>query len=216
MVKIRWLGHACFEITGGGLTIVTDPHDGLSLGLPPPRASADIVLVSHGHFDHADGKRLVSKPGAIAIDKPGLHEVKGLRVKGVPSHHDEAGGSKRGSNTIFKFELEGIKFCHLGDLGHVLTPSQVAEVGEVDVLFTPVGGTFTLDASAASKVVDQLKPKLVIPMHFRVPGLKLPISDVEPFLRGKERVERLDRSEVEVVKDGLPAETKVVVLKPPR
>ncbi|MEM4700274.1 MAG: MBL fold metallo-hydrolase [Candidatus Nezhaarchaeales archaeon] len=213
---MRWLGHACFEITGGGITVVTDPHDGSSLGLPPPRASADVVLISHSHFDHADGRGMVSKPGAVVIDKPGLHEAKGLRVKGVLSHHDDAGGSKRGQNVIFTFELEGIKFCHLGDLGHVLAPSQVAEIGEVDVLLTPVGGTFTIDASAASRVVEQLKPKVVVPMHFKVPGLKLPISGVEPFLKGKKSVERLDKSEVELKKEELPAETKVVVLSPPK
>lgn len=216
MVKVKWLGHACFEVTGGGVTVVTDPHDGSSLGLPPPRSKADVVLISHDHFDHADGRRLVSKPDAAVVNKPGTHEVRGVRIRGVPSHHDDAGGSKRGSNTIFTFELEGIKFCHLGDLGHVLTPSQVAEVGEVDVLFTPVGGTFTIDAEAASRVVEQLKPKVVIPMHFKVPGLKLPISGVEPFLRGKARVERLDKNEVELTKEGLPAETKVVVLSPPK
>ena len=216
MVKVKWLGHACFELVGGGLTVVTDPHDGSSLGLPAPRSSADVVLISHGHFDHADGRHLVAKPGAAVIDGPGLYEAKGLKVKGVASYHDDAGGSKRGPNTIYVFELEGVRFCHLGDLGHVLTPSQVAEVGEVDVLFVPVGGTFTIDASAASKVVEQLKPKLVVPMHFKVPGLKLPISDVEPFLTGKPNVKRLDTNELEVRREELPAEPTIVVLSPPK
>jgi L-ascorbate metabolism protein UlaG (beta-lactamase superfamily) len=216
LAKVRWHGHACFEVSSAGVTVVTDPHDGLSLGLPAPKASADAVLISHDHFDHANGSRLVSKPDAAVVKGPGVHEVKGVEVKGVASFHDDSGGSKRGPNTIYVFELDGIRFCHLGDLGHPLTPSQVAEVGKVDVLFVPVGGVFTVDADAAWRVVEQLKPRLVVPMHFKVPGLKLGIAGVEPFLKGRPNVKRLDASELEVSREGLPAETTIVVLTPPR
>jgi len=215
LVKVKWLGHACFELVGGGLTVVIDPHDGSSLGIPAPKSSADVVLITHGHFDHADGRGLVAKPGAAVIEGPGLHEAKGLKVKGVSTYHDNAGGSRRGVNTAYVFELEGVRFCHVGDLGHVLTPSQVSEVGEVDVLFIPVGGTFTIDHSEATKVVELLRPRIVVPMHFKTPGLRLPIADVEPFLRGKPRVERLATNEFEVRKEELPSETKIVVLSPP-
>lgn len=216
MAKVRWHGHACFEVSSAGITVVTDPHDGSSLGLPAPKASADAVLISHDHFDHANGSRLVSKPDAVVVKGPGVHEVKGVEVKGVASFHDDSEGSKRGPNTIYVFELDGIRFCHLGDLGHPLTPSQVAEVGKVDVLFVPVGGVFTVDADAAWRVVEQLKPRLVVPMHFKVPGLKLGIAGVEPFLKGRPNVKRLDTSELEVSREGLPAETTIVVLTPPR
>lgn len=201
---------------GGGLTVVIDPHDGSSLGIPAPRSSADVVLISHSHFDHADGRSLVAKPDAVVIEGPGLHEAKGLKVKGVATYHDDAGGSKRGANTVYVFELEGVRFCHVGDLGHVLTPSQVAEVGEVDVLFLPVGGTYTIDHVGATKLVELLRPRIAVPMHFKTPGLKLPISDVEPFLKDKPRVERLATSEFEVRREELPSETKIVVLSPPR
>ncbi|RLF15859.1 MAG: MBL fold metallo-hydrolase [Thermoprotei archaeon] len=213
MVKLRWLGHACFEVKDS-LSIVIDPHDGASLGLPPPKAQADIVLVSHGHFDHADGRRLVAKPDAAVVEKPGEYVVKGVKIKGVPTYHDEVKGAKRGPNTVYVLEFEGLRICHLGDLGHVLTEDQVKEIGEVDVLIIPVGGTFTIDASAATKVVEQLKPKVVIPMHYKVPGLNLPIAGVEGFLKGKENVKRFDSNEVELDRSKLPATTEIWVLRP--
>jgi len=212
MVKIKWLGHACFEVKDK-VTVVTDPHDGVNIGIPPPKSSADIVLISHDHFDHANGKNLVAKPDAIVVDRPGNYEVKGVKIKGVATYHDDVKGAKRGPNTVYVFELEGLRICHLGDLGHILSPDDIEEIGKVDILLTPVGGTFTIDATAASKVVEQLKPKVVIPMHFKVPGLKLPLASVEEFLKGKDNVKRLTTNEVEVKKEELPSETTIMLLQ---
>lgn len=213
MVKIRWLGHACFEIKDG-VTVVTDPHDGASLGLPVPRSKADIVLISHDHFDHADGRALVSKVDTVVIDKLGVYEARGVKVEGVATYHDEAKGAKRGKNIVYTLELEGLRICHLGDLGHTLSTREVEEIGRVDILLTPVGGVYTIDASSATKVVEQLKPRVIIPMHFKIPGLKLPIDSVERFLRGKTNVKHLNTSEVEFKAENLPKEATVVVLKP--
>ncbi len=214
MVKIKWLGHACFEIKGREVTVVTDPHDGSSIGLHTPRSEADIVLISHGHFDHAGGIKFVAKEDATIIrEESGEWEEKGVKIRGVFSYHDESRGRERGNNIIYVFEVDGVRFCHLGDLGHILTSDQVERIGDVDVLFIPVGGTYTIDAKGATEIVEVLKPKIVIPMHFKIGGISLPISSVEPFLEGKKNIERIDSSEYEVTKETLPEETKIVVLR---
>ncbi|RLF19322.1 MAG: MBL fold metallo-hydrolase [Thermoprotei archaeon] len=214
MAKIRWLGHACFAVEGEGLIVVTDPHDGRALGLRAPDVKADIVLVSHPHYDHADGIDLVSKPDTKVYESfEGRDEYKGVKIVGVRAYHDKSYGEIRGENYIYVFELEGIRFCHLGDLGHVLEKEQLDSIGKVDVLFIPVGGVFTIDAEEAKEVVEQLKPRLVIPMHYKIPGLNLPIEGVERFTRGMKNVEVLDTDTIEITKETLPTETKVVVLK---
>lgn len=213
-IEIRWHGHACFEIKDH-VTLVLDPHDGASIGLKSPSAKADIVLISHKHFDHANGLTYVRKNGTVVIDKPGNYEVKGVKVVGLPTYHDESRGMKRGSNIIYLFEIEGIRFCHLGDLGHVLSEDQARLLRPVDVLMIPVGGTFTIDAKQADEVVRSLSPKIVIPMHFRVPGLNLPIASVEGFIASKKNVERVSSNVFKVSRETIPVELKIVVLSSP-
>jgi L-ascorbate metabolism protein UlaG (beta-lactamase superfamily) len=213
-ITIKWHGHACFEIKDC-VTIVTDPHDGRSIGLKPPSAKADIVLVSHKHFDHVDGLPYVKKDGTVVIDKSGSYEVKGVKITGVPTYHDESRGAKRGPNIVYVFEVEGVRFCHLGDLGHVPSEDQARSLRPVDVLMIPVGGTFTIDARQAEKVAGMLSPRLTIPMHFKVPGLNLPIAGVEAFVAGKENVERILSNVYSISKEALPSQPKIVVLSPP-
>ena len=211
MVVVKWWGHSCFEVKNS-VTIVMDPHDGKSVGgIPVPKVKADVILISHGHGDHASGKSLVAKADGKIIDKPGTVEVKGVKVKGVATFHDEVEGKKRGSNTVFIFEVDGIRFAHLGDLGHVLSDKEVEEIKPVDILMIPVGGYYTIDAAVASAVVEKLKPKVVIPMHYKVKGLDFPISEVEPFLKGKTNVKRLGKSEATYSKKELPAKTEINV-----
>ena len=181
-LRVRWHGHSCFEIATDDLTIVTDPHDGKSLGIKPPKVRADVVLVSHDHFDHA-AVRTVDKAGtARVVTGTETITMGGLVIRGVQTYHDQYEGESRGGNIAFVFDMEGVTFCHLGDLGHMLTPEQVGSIGPVDVLFLPVGGVFTIDAESAWKVVDQLRPGIVVPMHYRVGGLSLSINDIKPFL----------------------------------
>jgi len=213
-ILIKWHGHACFEI-GDHVTIVTDPHDGRSIGLKPPSAKADIVLISHKHFDHADGLPYVRKDGTVVIDRPGSYEVRGVKITGVSTYHDESRGARRGPNTAYAFEVEGIRFCHLGDLGHVLSEEQARSLRPVDVLMIPVGGTFTIDARQADRVAEMLSPRLIIPMHFKVPGLNLPIAGVEAFVAKKENVERASSNTYSISKEALPSQPKIVVLSPP-
>lgn len=212
-MKIRWLAHSSFLITtGNGTRIITDPYtvnDKVRYG--EVKGPADIVTVSHEHGDHNNVAPVGGKPQIIKVTA----EAKGIRFRGIPVYHDEQAGSQRGKDTIFCFEADGIKTCHLGDLGHVLTPSQMAEIGKIDVLLIPVGGFYTIDAKAATKVCDQLKPRVIIPMHFKTPKLDFPIVDAEDFLKGRKNVKKVSGSEVEFKSPAeLPVKTQVIVLQP--
>ena len=180
-MRIRWQGHSCFEI-GGSVTIVTDPHDGKSIGIAPPNAKADLVLISHDHFDH-NCVNIVSRPDTTVIKKPVMTVERGVRVEGLTAAHDSSGGAKRGQITIYKFELDGTTFCHLGDIGHRLDETTVDRIGPVDFLFVPVGDVLTIGPDAAKAIVDSLAPKVAIPMHYRMPGMTLSIQPVQNFLR---------------------------------
>lgn len=209
LLQIRWYGHACFEITDD-LTIVTDPHDGKSIGIPAPSVKGDIILVSHDHFDHNNVNK-VMKEGSEVVRSVGKRTVKGIEVEGIESYHDDVRGAKRGKNIIFKFKVDDIVFCHLGDLGHIPDKDLLEKIGQVDVLFIPVGGTFTLDADSAWETVNLINPKIVIPMHYKIQGLCLPISDIEPFLeKNKSRVLHVG-NEIDIEKDEIPNEREIWV-----
>jgi L-ascorbate metabolism protein UlaG (beta-lactamase superfamily) len=213
LVKVMWHGHSCFELQGKSVTIVTDPFKGI--GIPEPRAAGDIILCSHGHQDHNNTKPVLGKEGKVIEGFVGSEKLKGVTIKGVAAFHDDALGSKRGKNSIYTFNLDGVQFCHLGDLGHELSQPEVEEIGRVDVLFVPVGGYFTVGPETATKVCEQLKPKIVIPMHYRMPELP-PMFDllktVDVFLEGKKNTERLKGSVVEIEQSKLPMEMKIIVL----
>ncbi|HUS04378.1 MAG TPA: MBL fold metallo-hydrolase, partial [Dehalococcoidia bacterium] len=139
---------------------------------------------------------------------------KGIQFRGIATYHDPSQGRQRGPNTVFCFSLDSMNLCHLGDLGHVLSQEQVEQVGAVDILFIPVGGFYTIDAAKASQVCEQLKPKVVIPMHFKTSKCDYPIATVEDFLRGKRNVRKIDSSKAEFKIEELPASTDIVVLEP--
>jgi len=213
-MKIKWLGHASFLITSDtGTRIITDPYTTNDRILYDDiNESADIVTVSHEHGDHNNVAAVQGNPEVVRSTT----EAKGIKLRGISAYHDEAGGSQRGSNTIFCFDVDGVKVCHMGDLGHPLSNEQIAELGEVDVLLIPVGGFFTIDAKTASQLCDQLKPRVVIPMHYKNSRCALPISGVDDFLQGKSDVTRLDSSEVEFSQAELSTNTRIMVLTPAR
>jgi L-ascorbate metabolism protein UlaG (beta-lactamase superfamily) len=210
IMRIKYLGHACFLITSDdGTRIITDPYETTQdLTYGEIRESADVVTVSHEHGDHNNVAAVGGNPQAVRESA----SVKGIDFKGIPSYHDNSGGTKRGANTIFCFEVDGIRLCHLGDLGHMLTDKQTAELGKVEVLFVPVGGVFTIDAGTATEVCGQLNPRVIIPMHFKTPKSFPVIAAVEEFLQGKTNVSQPDTSEAEF--GTLPETTQVMVLKP--
>ncbi len=211
-MKVKWLGHATFMvISDTGIKIITDPYaPNENLLHNEIKESADIVTVSHDHSDHNNVAVVRGSPKVVRETT----EVKGIKFRGIPAHHDGALGKQRGSNTVFCFEVDGVKVCHLGDLGHLLGDKQVAEIGEVDILLAPVGGFYTIDAAIASQVCSQLKPRVIIPMHFKNNKCTFPINGVEKFLEGKKDVTRLDASEVEFKSGELPVSTQIIVLKP--
>ena len=191
--------------------IITDPYvtgGGLSYG--EIKESADIVTVSHEHDDHNNLHAVRGNPEVAR----GAAKIRGVEFRAISTYHDNSGGSQRGKNTIFCFGVDGIRVCHLGDLGHPLSDKQVAEMGSVDILLLPVGGLYTIDAKAATQVCDRLKPKVAIPMHFRNDKCRFPITGVAEFIKGKKNVSRLDASEAEFKSGELPATTKIVVLRP--
>jgi len=194
-----------------GTKIITDPYvttETLKYG--EIKESADIVTVSHEHGDHSNVAAVRGSPEVVK----GTAKVKGIEFKGISTYHDNAGGKQRGNNTVFCFEVDGVRVCHLGDLGHPLSDKQTAELGSVDILLIPVGGNYTIDAKVASQLCDRLKPKVIVPMHFKNDKCSFPIAGVDEFLKGKEGVSRLDTSEVEFRQGELPATTKIIVLKP--
>lgn len=209
-MKIRWYGHACFEISDR-ITIVTDPHDGKSLGIKPPVVKADLVLVSHDHFDH-NCTRIVKAKDLEIVKELGSRRIKGVEINGIKTYHDDSLGEKRGGNIVFTFALNDISFCHLGDLGHRLDEKKAKEIGKVDVIFIPVGGTFTISGREAWEVIRMLKPRVIVPMHYRIAGLSIPISPLESFLEnaGSVPINRVG-NEIDFESEDLPDESEIWV-----
>lgn len=185
-MNIIWYGQSCFKIQtrpqrgAEEITIITDPFS-KEVGLRPFQGSANIVTVSHSHYDHNDTSSIKGEP--FVIDSAGEYSVSGVTVVGIESFHDDKKGTERGRNTIFTIETEDIKICHLGDLGHVLEEKQLDYIGEVDIVMVPVGGKYTISASQAEKVVAKLEPKMIIPMHYKLPELSIDLDTEEPFIK---------------------------------
>ncbi|MGA2417905.1 MAG: MBL fold metallo-hydrolase [Candidatus Staskawiczbacteria bacterium] len=219
MAKIYYAGQSCFQISVSNsrdhsADIVIDPYDE-KIGLKLPNLSADIVLVTHDHYDHNNVKGVKGTP--FLVSGPGEYEVKGVFIQGIPSFHDDKEGKERGQNTIYVIEAEEMRFCHLGDLGQKqLTDEQLEKIDGVDVLMIPVGGTYTIDSSEAQKIISQIEPKIIIPMHFGLPKSKIKLDEVSKFLKtmGKNSITPQDKF---VVKPStLPKEgaMEIIVLQP--
>ena len=211
---IKWLGHACFLIMSkDAVRIITDPYVvGGGINYSPIREAVDIVVVSHEHGDHNNVAAVQGKPEVVKGS--GTKTAKGIQFRGIDTYHDISQGKERGRNSVFCFNVDNIRLCHLGDLGHLLSLEQIKEIGDVDVLFVPVGGFYTIDAAEASRVCEQLKPRAIIPMHFKTSKCAYPITGVEDFLKGKKDVRKADSSEVEVEMEKLPPTSEIIVLKP--
>ncbi len=184
IMKVFWLGHSCFLLRiEPGPSVLLDPFHGEEVGFPLPPVRTDIVTISHDHEDHNNAAGALGHP--LIVRGPGWHSVMGLEILGIPSSHDGEEGCLRGPNTIFCMALEGIRVCHLGDLGHVLSRSDVQAIGPVDLLFLPVGGIYTLDAAGAGVVREQLLPALTVPMHYKTEDLSFELDSVDGFLNGR-------------------------------
>lgn len=215
---IIWHGQSCFEIfssqgKNNQVKIVIDPFDE-NTGLKLPKLEADILLVSHQHQDHNNVKAVSGSP--FLIQGSGEYETKGVYIQGIDSFHDASQGKERGQNTIYTFEIEDLRVCHLGDLGQKeLTPEQIEKIGGVDILMIPVGGAYTISAKEAVKIMSQIEPNIIIPMHYSLPKLKIKIEGIDMFLKsmGVKKIEALPKLSIKK-KDILPEEAKIMVLKP--
>ena len=208
-MDITWYGHSCFRLSDRGVTIVTDPPSD-DLGYDRPRIRADVVTISHEHPGH--NNRVGFRGGPKFFDGPGEYEVKDVFITGIATYHDGRNGSVRGRNTVFLFEFDGLTVCHLGDLGHVPSQSEVEALSAVDVLLIPVGGLHTIDASKASEVISLIEPLLVIPMHYSTKVEKAKLDTVTKFLKEMGVAPMPPQPELKVSKSSLPEDTQVVVL----
>jgi len=217
-MQIVWHGQSLFQITAipkknSQIRIVIDPFSE-EIGLRIPKLEADIVLVSHNHHDHNNARAVLGNP--FLIDGPGEYEIKDVFIQGISSWHDEKEGKERGANTIYTIEIEEMVICHLGDLGQKeLTAEQLEKIGMVDILMIPIGGTYTIDAKTAVKVMAQIEPKIIIPMHYQIPKLKLKLANIDNFLKtlGIKKIEALPKLSIKK-KDISEEEAKIIVLKP--
>lgn len=213
-MKIKWLGHSCFLMTSeSGIRLLTDPFIG-QVGYTQPDVEADIVTISHGHYDHNYIKAV--KGEFTHIKEPGKYIQDGINISGISTYHDEVGGKERGSNVVFIFEIDELRICHCGDLGHLPNSLQIEEIGRVDVLLVPIGSVYTIDAAGAANVIKLLKPSICIPMHYKTPALSFTLDGVDEFLKETGAEGHLEvfahEQEVEITSSNLKTYPKILVL----
>jgi L-ascorbate metabolism protein UlaG (beta-lactamase superfamily) len=218
MPDVQFLGHACFRLRGKDGIVLTDPFD-RSVGFEIGRPTAHIVTMSHRHDDHANVAAVRPlRERLFVLDGPGEYEVGGLLITGVSTYHDKKKGAERGKNTVYVVHMDDVVFCHLGDLGHELTTQQIDEIGNVDVLFIPVGGGETIGPPEAVSVISQLEPRIVVPMHYAMPGQQSftqDLASLEKFTHELGLKEIVAEEKLNVTTSNLPAEgeqTRVVIM----
>ncbi len=209
---ITWQGHSCFKIQDkigpDGVTVVTDPF-GKNIGLKVPNFEADIVTISHNHDDHNNAPALRGEP--FLIDCAGEFDFKDVLVEGIDSYHDDKKGEERGGNIIYRFEVDDVSIVHLGDLGGPLDSAQLEKLVGTDILLVPVGGKYTLDAKGAVEVISQIEPRIVIPMHYKTPDLKMDIDSVDKFVK-ELGLQPTYEEKLKISKKDLPSEDMELVI----
>lgn len=181
-MKIQWLGHSAFRLTEStGSSIITDPYKASAVGYAMAYASADAVTCSHDHNDHNYLEGVKGKP--TVIDSTGTFDVNGISVQGILTNHDPEEGALRGKNVVYKYRLDGVTVCHLGDIGEPCSAELIEQLIPVNILLIPVGGNYTIDAEEAKEYVDNIMPDIVIPMHFKTKHTELDIDKIDSFLK---------------------------------
>ena len=207
---LHWYGHSCFLLYTERTSIMTDPFNE-KVGYPLPEDLPSYITVSHEHYDHSAVGLIHGTP---VVKRNLVPETLGdIHVYGVNSFHDADKGASRGKNTIFVFEHNGVRICHLGDLGHALNDTQVAAIGAVDVLLIPVGGVYTIEGESACTVVHQLRPNVIIPMHFKTRDLSFHLGDVHGFCTAFRNVVQSGQCTLNITKETLPKTQQVIIME---
>jgi L-ascorbate metabolism protein UlaG (beta-lactamase superfamily) len=214
-MDITYLGHSSFRLKGKTASLVTDPYDVQMVGLKYPSVEADIVTISHDHKDHNQAQLVKGVKKIVA--GPGEYEIQGISIIGIPSYHDSEKGQQRGKNVIYIYEIDGLRLAHLGDLGHTLNEGMIEQIGDIDVLFVPVGGSeYNLSSKKAVEVMQAIEPYFVIPMHYKMAESKnstLNLSSVEDFLAEAgitvEKLPKFSLKKEDIIKD---QNTKIILL----
>jgi L-ascorbate metabolism protein UlaG (beta-lactamase superfamily) len=214
-MKIEWLGHSSFKLTEStGVSVVTDPYEEDKVGIKFPKVSADVVTISHNHFDHNCLSALENYN--VVVDTVGVNEIDGVEISGFRSYHDEKKGALRGKNIVYRIRMDGVETCHLGDIGEELSPMLAELIGSINILLIPVGGRFTINAEQAKEYVDLLMPDVVIPMHYMMEGYNTEFDELDDFLDlfPKKSIEYVEENEIQFDRTDFDGEkTRILVLK---
>jgi L-ascorbate metabolism protein UlaG (beta-lactamase superfamily) len=208
-MEITWLGHSCFKLKSKSGTLIADPF-GEGYGYQLGRIEANIVTISHDHPGHNNSDSI--KGDFKLIAGPGEFEIAGIFVYGVRTFHDDKKGEERGKNTSFLIEMDGIKVCHLGDLGHIPTATQLDDINDADVLLVPVGGKSTIETAQVIEVVNLISPSYVIPMHYKTQASTRDLETAEAFLKEIGIKEYEPVPKLSVTKSTLPLDMQTIVM----
>ncbi len=211
---IEWLGHSCFKITlKSGLRILLDPYNG-DTGYAPQDVEADVVTISHAHYDHNDLSHV--KGNYTVVNTPGVQTFGELTIEGFETWHDHSQGAHRGANIIFLFSVRGIRLCHMGDIGCIPDDALFEKLCGTDILLIPVGGKVTIDAKEALSICERIEPNIIIPMHFKTPDSNIDLAPLHDFLEvvGREYdVSHHGQCYLNIDKASLKKRTRVVVME---
>lgn len=209
-MNIYWLGQASYLIkTANGKKLLIDPF-GEGIGYTPFKGCVDLVTISHNHYDHNFTGFIENNP--TIIDSLGKHTTDFCDITGIKSFHDQTNGSERGTNIIFKYSIDGITLCHLGDLGHDLNNETLREIGDIDILFVPVGEVYTFDVKTAANITKKINPKFIVPMHYKTKFLNIPLACVDKFLMEMKNYETKNVPMFSVNKSDLKTNSKVILI----
>lgn len=220
-VEITYYGHSCFKFTfGNSFSIIIDPF---SSDYPIPKTQANLIISSHEHEDHYNPNFLGKKVETLVGTKNNGRDwnlfdkkIADIKIYNIPSYHDNLKGAQRGKNSIIVIEAEGLKLTHMGDIGHLLTKNELNKLKDVDILFIPVGGFYTIDVKDVVNLIKDLKPKIVIPMHYKTEyTIDWPISPLDNFLKEIKtyyKIVEIKTNHIEIIKEKLPKETEIWIL----
>ena len=213
-MDILYLGQSSFKIKGKEATLIADPFNPKLLGLKFPSIEANIITISHDHPDHNFLGQIEGNP--VVINGPGEYEIKGVKIYGLKTFHDDKNGEERGINTIYQINMDGINLLHLGDLGHKLKPETIEEIKTPDILFIPVGGFFTINANVATEIIAHLEPKIIIPMHYKTQmgnEYQAKLDELGVFLKSMGKDHLMPQPKLHITRDSIPAENQIIVLE---